>query len=535
MPTTLPDESQDMKLFSVFHPFVFSLFAILHVCWSDPPFHSTGGILLGSVAVVSFTALLLVGLSAFFKNDLKRAAICTSFIICMLFSYWAVHRIMSDLVLGNQTLIPHYYFLPVWSAGFVLGSIFLASISHGIDRINRMLCTMSVVLVALCAVSKAADWAHIVVEMKTIRADQQLGGQRDYSKPITANTFPGRTTMPNIYYIIPDGYARADILRNYYDYDNGPWLAELAKRGFYVASASRTNYSQTKLSLGSSLNMRYLQDLGPKLSKDLLFQTLQNNKVSEFLKSLGYETIAISSGYPWTELTKSDFYSVAPSSMRELVQNKFTAMTPLMILQNRISSETRKKLHREWVRYSFDRLADIATEKGPCFIFCHIIAPHPPFLFDEAGEDYNSGETYLLADGNHYHAMDESSQGRYRINYVKQIRFVNMKMLKTIDGILAHSDEPPIIIIQSDHGPGSKLDWNNPSAEAYKERMSNFCAILVPAELRKSLYPEITPVNIFRLIFKHRFGADLEILPDQTYFSNYDHSFDWTDVTEITQ
>jgi hypothetical protein len=523
-----------MKFLSVSHPFIFSLFAILYVWWSDPPFHSAGGVLVGAIAVESFTAGLLLALSKWFNKDLKRAAILTSFLVCMIFSYWAVHRIFSDLTLGNEFLVPHYYFLPAWSAFVIAASMLLASIRHGIDRINGLLGTMSVVLIVLCVGSKAVNSAHLAVAMKTIRADRQLAGRHD-TKPMPASPFPGKNAMPNIYYIIPDAYARTDILRDFHGYDNDAWLKELSARGFYVARASRSNYSQTKLSLGSSLNMRYLQDFGPKLNKDLLFQLLQNNKVSQFLKSSGYETIAVSSGYPWTELTNSDSYSVAPSPMRELAENKFTAMTPLKILQNRISSGTRKKLHRERVRYCFNRIADIATGKGPCFIFCHILVPHPPFLFDEAGEDYNTQETYLLADGNHYHTMDEAAQRQYRINYVKQLRFVNMKMLDVIDRILADSAQPPIIIIQSDHGPGSKLDWNNPSDEAYKERMSNFCAILGPAELRKSLYPEITPVNIFRIIFRSQFGADFEILPDRAYFSNYDHSFDWTDVTEITK
>ena len=40
---------------------------------------------------------------------------------------------------------------------------------------------------------------------------------------------------PDIYYIILDGYSRADVLQYVYGYDNGAFIQSLQERGFYVA------------------------------------------------------------------------------------------------------------------------------------------------------------------------------------------------------------------------------------------------------------------------------------------------------------
>ena len=56
--------------------------------------------------------------------------------------------------------------------------------------------------------------------------------------PLTADS----DERPDIYYIILDGYARQDTLKEFYKYDNSAFMDGLAARGFYVAAESRSNY-----------------------------------------------------------------------------------------------------------------------------------------------------------------------------------------------------------------------------------------------------------------------------------------------------
>ena len=72
---------------------------------------------------------------------------------------------------------------------------------------------------------------------------------------------------PDIYYIILDAYSRDDVLQDFYQYDNGPFISELEALGFYVARCSRSNYASTRLSLPSSLNMDYIDNLMSSLPR----------------------------------------------------------------------------------------------------------------------------------------------------------------------------------------------------------------------------------------------------------------------------
>jgi len=86
------------------------------------------------------------------------------------------------------------------------------------------------------------------------------------------------------------------------------------------------------------------------------------------------------------------------------------------------------------------------------------------------------------------------------------------------DEILARSEVPPIIVLQADHGPS--------------EEMGIFNAFYFPEDGRSYLYPSITPVNTFRLIFDFYFGTNLGLLEDRSYFSNYGHPYEFIRVTD---
>jgi hypothetical protein len=99
-----------------------------------------------------------------------------------------------------------------------------------------------------------------------------------------------------------------------------------------------------------------------------------------------------------------------------------------------------------------------------------------------------------------------------------ELLYINQRIVAAAEAILAGSTTPPIIIIQSDHG----LDPEN--------RMANLSAFYFPAGGAQVLYPTITPVNIFRLVFNTYLGGQFPLLPDASYYSTYEDPYIFNEV-----
>ena len=129
----------------------------------------------------------------------------------------------------------------------------------------------------------------------------------------SATAFPlalSSQPLPDVYYIILDGYARSDVMSELFDFDNTPFLDRLERKGFFVARGSNTNYCQTPLSLSSSLNLEYLDDLVKGLGKNQveLHELIARNNLAASLRPLGYKFVTFSTGFDPTDLTESDRY-----------------------------------------------------------------------------------------------------------------------------------------------------------------------------------------------------------------------------------
>jgi len=415
------------------------------------------------------------------------------------------------------------YFALFWAL-VLIGSTFLViRTRRKLDSLTNYLNIVSILLVA--------------IPMITIMA------HRSFSKDYTITELQVGTVnleesknYPDIYYIIPDAYARADVLEEIYQYDNSKFLKFLAQEGFYIANKSRCNYAETALSLASSLNLTHLDDLakqmGPKSYDRLPLQKMIcSSRVSEFLKQHGYLIVALSSGVESTEIEVNADIFMTPGLALSEFENLLLSTTPIPILLDKLLGKSQYDLHRDRLLYIFDHLADPTKLDSPVFVFAHILAPHPPFVFGEGGEKVEPKRKFLIADGTKYITEREE----YIEDYRNQLIFINKKLQTAINKIISNSPQPPIIILQADHGATSdQLDRENPDDDDInlKERMCILNAYYLPGSGHKELYEEITPVNTFRIIFNQYFGTNLELLEDKSYYTAWPYSYRLIDVTE---
>ena len=188
-------------------------------------------------------------------------------------------------------------------------------------------------------------------------------------------------------------------------------------------------------------------------------------------------------------------------------------------------------MHRDRIDFIFDELPELPALEGSNFVFAHVLSPHPPFVFDENGRPNRIDRPFELSDGNHF--IDRGgTREEYVENFPKQTAYVNKRIIEAVDRILEASSEPPIIIIHSDHGPGSMLDWDDIEKTNLKERMSILNAYYFPDGRYDRLYQDISPVNTFRVLFNEFFNAEFELLSVKCYFAEWDQLYDLADVTE---
>jgi len=339
----------------------------------------------------------------------------------------------------------------------------------------------------------------------------------------------------DIYYIILDDYARSDVLQELYGYDNSFFLEHLDQLGFIVLEDYHSNYPTTHLSVASTLNMEYIQEFAPGLedsySRWLMKPFIDYSRVRTLLEEEGYQTISISSNWTITENTTTDMYYHPYPVMLSNFEGFILGSTPLRlvgpILQG-FSSVRSADSQREVVTFNFKTLASIPKIPGPKFVFAHIISPHPPFIFDKAGNPVEINYAFNFKDGNEY----PGSKDEYRQGYIDQLQFVNRRLLETISAIIENSDFPPIIILQADHGSGLFIDFTSSVDTCIKERFSPFAAYYLPGVNDRSFVSDVSGVNTFRIVFNEYFDARLPLLDNLQYYYKKDVSFyEFEDVT----
>jgi hypothetical protein len=114
--------------------------------------------------------------------------------------------------------------------------------------------------------------------------------------------------------------------------------------------------------------------------------------------------------------------------------------------------------------------------------------------------------------------------------YLNQLAWTNKMLEWVIDSLLSAEDYSPIIIIQGDHGEGwIDIDLN------YDDQLRRVFPIMnayrLPDGGDRLLYPSISPVNTFRVIFNNYLGADFDLLEDRSYTATHDYHF--IDVTNL--
>ncbi len=458
-----------------------------------------------------FTCLIFAVLKRIFRNE-PQAAVLTCALLFLFFSYGHLATYVGARVIGGgsgngKNLI---YVNPVLGAFwflFLLAAVFFVSSRKRqtfVERLHQILPSISATLIVLLG---------LTFVLETLTPEKEVAESTESFK---VGLISELGYNPDIYFIVLDGYARADILKQFYGFDNQPFLESLRQKNFQVLENSFASYPWTHLSLTSALNMSHLHEFAKQVgenrkSRGHLYQFLQNNRVSKFLRQRGYRYIHLAStgGETMMNPYADKVYSCRSSGgVKHEIYRVLIESSLLRVVFNDLGKDL-AECHKENYQ-TFSKIPEL--EKGPKFVFAHIVSPHHPYLFDDKGNVLQ-------------HATI-SNQFRYdknlwadRRSYVNQTKFINATMYKIFGDILQKSEHPPVIILSSDHGP--HLVYKEfPDEVRHTGRFANLLAVHLPQIKNQKpfqLLDNLRLVNLFPSIFNYYFDSKLKMESDELF------------------
>jgi hypothetical protein len=355
----------------------------------------------------------------------------------------------------------------------------------------------------------------------------------------------------NVYWIVLDGYPRADVLKQFFDFDDTPFLNSLRDLDFTVYDHAVASFPETGFSISSTLSLGLLVDETGSPSKippmrDLAQRVRGRNVVVSTLRAMGYRYIHFQNGYDeLTQCPMEGAVCIRGNAGHWLQFDEFDlallSKTPLIdaiTLGNGLKIDE-TPFARGAVSDLTDRLAEVQAHGAPFFLYGHILAPHPPIRFRQ-----DCSLRPAEPDLQRWDATDKPA-------FLEQLACVNREALDLV-GRIVGGDPQAIVVVQSDHGTAFrgqfKLLRDDPDghgetfrgelAKPYdgwddqdvKERFGALSAIRMPAACAEEAAGSVDLVNTFARVLGCIAGHRL---PDKTArLFVVSHAGDTTDVHE---
>jgi hypothetical protein len=436
----------------------------------------------GAAAATYAVLLLIVRLPA--KAGALGALLVVGFFYCGLFSEAG----------------PSFRLVAIWLA--VLAVVFVV-----VARTHRDLFRLAILIAVAGAATALPQLASIVL----YHAHHQAPSARDARLWPTALEKPAASSdagLPDIYVIMPDDYARADVLEEYFHFDDSEFLGQLQKRGFAISPESRSPYSYSEMNMASVLNLDYLSrfpDVLGKTSMDMrpVKRVLEDNRASRLLASLGYDYIHLDTDEVTFAGRNPDISPLAsPDSFMSLWLQR-SILRPVGGPLG-FDDESTNQRFRDSVHSVFAELSDVPSSDSPKFVVFHTLLPHDPFVFGAHGEPVT-----FPADADH--------TGRVGMQYyVAQLQYVRAQILASVDAILERSKTPPVILIQADEG--FEIDPEIVGEAAAQDiRVKGLSAFYLPGRPDAGVPIPPNSVNDLRFVFNQYLGTHYPMLETASY------------------
>ncbi len=513
---------KNYKKINIIHPFLFSLFPVLFIYSQNIREISVQEIILPVLSILSAAVLLWFLVRFIIKNN-EKSGFIISLLLVLSFSYGHIYLLVDEFTFGNSDIGRHQYLLIPFAISFVIGTYYFIKTKRNLNNASTI---SSAIAVAFIAVILINITTYNVENIDSIGSELTTTETSLAAHDANIKTFSSQQdkmkNYPDVYYIILDGHMSSSSIKKFLDYDNQEFVSYLTNKGFDVNHKSYSNYPSSDLSVISTLNMRYLNFLtedqaGPIHIPEKMY--LENIVMQNF-KSAEYKIVNIQRPFPF--IASSPLFDLELCKRDKLIDSELLSMTIKTSILVFLLEKWEEQDLRDTALCQFSELPKQHQKfTDPIFVFSHILIPHPPYLFSSEGEPVSSVRPQGLESW-------EDKDG-----YINGVKFSNKKIKQIVDELLTNTENPPVIIIQADHGFGFDFDPSNPNNDGIEQKMSIFSAYYLPG-IEKSLPRDvITPVNTFRIIFNSYFNADYNLLENKMYLTDDNNTDYFIDVTNV--
>ena len=453
--------------------------------------------------LISVSVIGIVYLFLRIKFDSAKVSVILSTFLIMFIIHGNIRYYLKNQVILSDSVFSSSIFLGIIFLSIPLMLIFFIFKKNIISELNKILMifslTLFLVLMPTAIIYFINDSPSL--DFSQINLDIEL------------------SEKPNLYVILLDEFAGQIQLNQDFNYYPHYLMSNLDKRNFQTPINSFSNYPNTAYSLPSVLNMEYLEyvtnELGPDSKNTIKALDLRNNNnLMKIFKNNGYHITSFYGGMGASGAGNLvDEKVCAPFNINNDLKEKFFLIYfPFSYFNNElINNPLNEKISciREYIN-------NLETSKEPKFLFIHLRLPHHPYVYNSSGD--------FISDSN----LDNKDKN----GYLEQLKFSEKLAVDIIDTI-QQKDPNSFIVIFSDHGYRSHINWNDRNNFENVIRGHNVIISFYTNEHQINLPKNVTLVNIFRIIINQISDEKLEILENKLYWYGLDEPNRHYDVSEI--